>query len=85
MKLTLLLACLLLAMCGVVVAAWIVDEAPSGHGIPHAQFAHTMQQGGPGAVRHDTIRALGWGFGSLQIVLLVASLLLGVREPARRG
>ena len=85
MKLHWLLFGLLLAMCVVVGALFILDEVPAGKtsGYAHEQFS-SMDQGGPGEVRHAPIIWLAWSFATLQTVFLVVCLALGVRGGDRR-
>ncbi len=84
MKLHWILFGLLLAMCVVVGALFILDEATPGQtsGYAHEGFP-SMDQGGPGEERHAPIIWLAWSFATLQTVFLVACLALGVRGEGR--
>ena len=100
MKLPHLLFALLLGMCGVIVAAFMIDEVPYteavpeaggeavktylGHGFTHPKF-ETMQVGGDGAERHAKVLWLGWGFGILQIAFFLTCLAFGSRKHGRAG
>ena len=100
MKLPYLLFALLLGMCGVIVAAFMIDEVPYteavpeaggesvktylGHGFTHPEF-ETMQVGGDGAERHAKVLWLGWGFGMLQIAFFLTCLAFGSRKHGRVG
>lgn len=100
MKLPHVLFAILLAMCGVVVATFVVGETPFeditsvesgetsraylGHGIQHDRFT-TMLSGGPGADRHERILWLGWAFAMLQVILFVCLLAYGGQKQGRLG
>ena len=71
---------LLLAMLVVIGLVLITDEVTASHGFAHAEFPDTMQQGGPGAERHSSIRWLGLVFGLLEILFFVSCLLLGLNK-----
>ena len=91
MKLAWVLLGLLLAMCVVVAAAFIIGEEPidlegiaQGHGTTHPDFA-TINQGGTGADRHTHILWLGWTLGILEISFFVCLLGLGARKKEKMG
>ncbi len=85
MKLIWVLFGLLLAMCLVVAALFVIDEIPAGRtaGYAHDQFP-VMDQGGPGQLRHAPILWLAWGFAMLETAFLVLCLALGTSSD-RRG
>jgi len=99
-KLPWFILALLLAICGVVVAAFIAGEEPytdsdpdesgavtrtySGHGIAHPQFK-TMLTGGPGVDRHSNILWLGWAYAVLQALFFVSLLIFGMRKKGEHG
>ena len=85
MKTPLVLFCLLVAMCGVMVASFVTEEAPTSRGVEHSSF-ETMHQGGPDARHSRHVLMLGWGFGILQIALYVGCLILATgRSSKMRG
>lgn len=86
MKLPWLLFGLLVALCVVVGAAFVIEEVPAGrgHGYAHAEFP-SMDAGGPGAPRHGPILWLAWAFAVLQIAFIVACLAFGARRGDRVG
>ena len=61
-----------------------VQKAPRGHGFQHFQF-ETMQQGGPGILRHSRILWMGWVYGILMIAVFTACLMLGAKKGDRLG
>ena len=95
LRLPLFLFGLLLALCVVLVLAFVIEEAPfkevpsatgggverlyNGHGTAHGRFP-SMDHGGAGAERHRPIWWLAWSFGLLQIALIVGCLALGVKQ-----
>jgi len=82
MKTPLILLCLLVAMCGVVVASFVTEEAPTGRGVTHSTF-ETMDEGGPASRHTHSVLTLGWIFGMLQVALFVGFLTLAARRDAR--
>ena len=100
MKLPWLLFALLLGMCAVVAAAFLIEEVPSiekpaetgqgtvkeylGHGFTHAEF-ETMNAAGPGAERHEKVLWLAWAFGMLEIVFFLTCLAFGGRKAGKVG
>jgi hypothetical protein len=78
---------LLLAMCVVIGAAFVIDEVPAdlGHGFAHEQFP-SMDKGGPGVSRHTpTVLVMGGIFAALQTVFIIACLAFGVRRRGNVG
>lgn len=72
-----LIFAVLFLLC-VVLALWLAQPEPAaGHGVAHPDLASMDQGGDP--QRHAGRLWLGWLFGSLQIVLFVACLRLGVK------
>lgn len=99
MRLDLILFALLLAMCGVLGAAFLIEEVPSrtaqaengdneieylGHGYEHPRHP-TMLVGGDGAARQSNIIWLGWAFGALQIIFFVVCLAMGASRMGKPG
>ena len=95
MRLDLILFAMLLGMCAVVAALWVIDEQPyvessdgartvQGHGVPHAQFK-TMLSGGDGEARLKPVWWLGWAFALLQVTFFVALLAFGVLKNGDLG
>ena len=82
MRTPLVLFCLLVAMCGVMAACFVTEEAPTSRGVEHSNF-ETMHQGGPDARHSRRVLMLGWGFGMLQIALYVGCLILAVGGDAK--
>ena len=88
---------ILVALCFVTGAAFVIEETPyedvpapgggvqrvrAGHGVTHPEFA-SMDHGGPGAERHGPVLWLAWTFGLLQLALIVGCLMLGLRPAGR--
>lgn len=86
----------LLAMCAVVIAAFLTPQVPfedvvledgstqrviKSHGFTHDKFP-TMKQGGPGAERHAVTLWLGWAFVTLCVLFFGGCLAMGM---TRRG
>ncbi|MCY3844048.1 MAG: hypothetical protein OXH69_10960 [Acidobacteria bacterium] len=94
MRLHWLLFGLLLAMCAVVGAAFVIASDPPAAaadgttypraGYPHPEFP-SMDAGGPGAARHEPVITVAWGFAMLQTAFLVGCLAFGVRRRERVG
>lgn len=100
MNLHYILLALILGICGVLVAAFMIDEVPTGeeipegggepvvtylgHGFTHPEF-EAMQAGGDGAARHSRILWLGWIFAMLQIAFFLTCLLIGSRKKGSLG
>lgn len=100
MKLHYTLLALILGMCGVLVAAFMIDEVPTGEEIPEGGgdpvitylghgFTHpeheAMQAGGDGAERHANVLWLGWIFAMLQVVYFLVSLIAGASRKGKAG
>ncbi len=99
-KLPWFILALLLAMCGAVLAAFIIGETPhvesepdeagvvthtySGHGVGHPTYK-TMLAGGPGEDRHAGIFWVGWAFAVLQAIFFVSLLVFGMRKKDNPG
>lgn len=98
MKFPLILFALSLALCGVIVAAFVIPEVPFvdeeidgvtqrtylGHGFEHPDF-ETMQASVPGAERHPPILWLGLIFGLIQIAFFVTALAFGSEKNGSLG
>ena len=100
MKLPYLLFAILLAMCTVIAATFIlgetpvvkvvspetgeVSQVPHGHGFAHPEVAN-MQVGGDGALRHDRILWFGWAFGILQVAFFVVLIAYGGSKQGKLG
>ncbi|NND99540.1 MAG: hypothetical protein HKN47_19670 [Pirellulaceae bacterium] len=100
MKLPYLLFAILLAMCTVIAATFIlgetpvvevvspetgeVSQVPRGHGFAHPELAN-MQVGGDGALRHEQILWFGWAFGILQVAFFVALIAYGGSKQGKLG
>lgn len=89
----------LLAMCVVLLSTFFVAETPveeivveggdtirqyQGHGVVHPEFS-TMQHGGHGVERQETIIWFGLVYGLLMIVLFVCCLALGSAKGGKVG
>ena len=94
MKLEWVLFGLLLAMCLVVGAAFVIGYdatvvTESGVSYPRAGYPHpqfpSMDVGGPGAPRHAPVLWVAWSFAALQTAFLVACLAFGARRRERVG
>lgn len=70
-----------LALGALFAAALLIPEAAGGQVAVHPDHP-TLLQGGSGAERHGPILWLGWGVGTLEILLFVAFLALGARRGA---
>ncbi len=98
MRLDLILFAMLLGMCAVVGALWLIDEqpftestdngvvtrTPQGHGVAHPQF-QTMQSGGDGEARYKPIWWLAWAFALCQVTFFVALLAFGAQKRGSLG
>ena len=100
MKLPHLLFALLIGMCGVILAAFLIEEVPYvdapgedgappvrqylGHGFDHPAIP-AMQAGGPGEERHARVLWLGLVFGLLQIAFFLTSLVFGAQKNEKFG
>ena len=80
MRVPVVIFAVLLALCGVVLAIALIEEAPDSRGLDHPVH-ETMRQGGS-PERHDRVLFWGWLYGTLSIVLFASMLALGLR---RRG
>lgn len=76
MKLALWIFALFLAISGIIVIAFFVDEVPLSHGQQHDTYK-TMSRGGDGA-RNDNIVWLGTTLGILLLTLFVSMLALAL-------
>jgi len=83
MRTPLVLLCLLVAMCGVMVACFMTEEAPTSRGVEHSKF-ETMREGGSEARHGHRVLMLGWAFAVLQIALYVGCLVLGTGGGMKR-
>ena len=77
MRLAQCLFVIVLAMCGLIAVVLWIPEADGGHGMEHPNFA-TMKRGGDGP--EPLVLWLGWGWGVLQILLIVGLMGLGARK-----
>ncbi len=75
---TLTFAALLLTAL-VVGAILLAPGAEIAEHVPHPRVG-AMFAGGDGAARHDSTLALGWVFGTLQLLFFAALMALGVRK-----
>lgn len=83
MKTPLILFCLLVAMCGVMLVAFLADEAPNARGVSHSRIEE-MDEGGLPSRHSPDLLALGWAFGMLQIGVYVGCLVLASRNREAR-
>jgi len=81
MKLALVFFSLLIALWLALGATLLTAPDGIDHGFQHPEF-ETMDRGGPVGERRAKLLTQAWLFGSLQIAVFVACLLLGAR---RRG
>ncbi len=100
MKIHWILFGLLLALCAVTGTLLFMEEVPSeevadesgtgvkkiyrGHGYTHERLS-SMDQGGPGAARHEPILWLGMAFGILMLLFMAALLVFGARRNEAPG
>ena len=99
MKLTTFLFTTLVGLCVVLGIAFVTPQIPfeeklspdgssirvvQSNGVPHPRFP-TMDQGGPGALRHERTLWIGWVFAALNVVLFSACFCLGIRRNGKVG
>ncbi len=99
MRLDLLLFAMVLGMCAVLGATYIVTEkpveevaqadgttaqVPRGHGVANPAVG-TMLSGGDGAARYENTWWLGLAFGLFQVVFFVAALAFGAYKHGGLG
>ena len=99
MRLDLVLFAMLIGMCAVLAAAYVVPERPVvevtqddgtvthialGHGTSNDAHA-TMLSGGDGAARYENIWWVGLAFGLFQIVFFLVSLAVGGEKRGDYG
>lgn len=82
MTLPRILFAILVAMCVIVGALWLVEEPANSRGQPHPVY-DTMQIGGDGAGRLASPLVLAVLFGVLEICFFVGLVALGLRRKER--
>ena len=70
---------LVLVLAGLLGVALMTPEPPGGHGTLHPEYT-SMLSGGQGHERHGPILPLAWAIGTVQILLFVALMLMGLRR-----
>jgi len=79
MGLSKLIFALLLLLALVVGGILIAPGAEIAAHVPHGRVS-AMFSGGDGAARHASTLALGWAFGTIQLLIFAALMALGVRK-----
>jgi len=99
MKIPLFILVTLLGMCVVIGIAFVTPQVPfedvlredgsveriiKSHGFAHGSYP-SMDQGGPGAERHEKTLWVGWAFVSLSVLFFTGCLLLGAARHGKLG
>jgi len=82
MKLSCVVLGILLTLCGLLAALFIIGEAPGGLNMPHP-VNPDMLQGRPGIETQSHIKWLGYAFGIIQFFFFAALILFCLDKQGR--